>query len=71
MQNWLAGLLILLSQPFRQGDQIIVGKHEGTVERIEARATLIKTYDGRRVIIPQQQRLYGRRNPQHCLPAQA
>jgi small conductance mechanosensitive channel len=52
LQNWLAGLLILLRQPFRQGDQIIVGKHEGTVERIEARATLIKTYDGRRVIIP-------------------
>jgi len=52
LQNWLAGLLILLRQPFRQGDQIIVGKHEGTVEHIEARATLIKTYDGRRVIIP-------------------
>jgi small conductance mechanosensitive channel len=52
LQNWLAGLLILLRQPFRPGDQIIVGKHEGTVEHIEARATLIKTYDGRRVIIP-------------------
>ncbi len=52
LQNWLAGLLILLRQPFRTGDQIIVGKHEGTVEHIEARATLIKTYDGRRVIIP-------------------
>lgn len=52
LQNWLAGLLILLRQPFRQGDQIEVGKFEGTVERIEARATLLKTYDGRRVIIP-------------------
>jgi small-conductance mechanosensitive channel len=52
LQNWLAGLLILVRQPFRQGDQIIVGKHEGTVESVEARATLIKTYDGRRVIIP-------------------
>ena len=52
LQNWLAGLLILLRQPFRPGDQIVVGKHEGTVEHIEARATLIKTYDGRRVIIP-------------------
>jgi small-conductance mechanosensitive channel len=52
LQNWLAGLLLLLRQPFRQGDQVVVGSHEGTVERIEARATLIKTYDGRRVIIP-------------------
>ncbi|MBJ6128503.1 mechanosensitive ion channel family protein [Microvirga splendida] len=52
LQNWLAGLLILLRQPFRPGDQIVVGTHEGTVEHIEARATLIKTYDGCRVIIP-------------------
>jgi len=52
LQNWLAGLLLLVRQPFRRGDQIVVGKHEGTVERIEARATLIRTYDGKRVIIP-------------------
>ncbi len=52
LQNWLAGLLILLRQPFRRGDQIVVGQYEGTVEHIEARATLLKTYDGRRVIIP-------------------
>jgi small conductance mechanosensitive channel len=52
LQNWMAGLLILWRQPFRRGDQIVVGKYEGTVEHIEARATLIKTYDGRRVVIP-------------------
>lgn len=52
LQNWLAGLLILLRQPFRAGDQIVVGSHEGTVEKIETRACLIKTYDGRLVIIP-------------------
>ncbi|MGE0315022.1 MAG: mechanosensitive ion channel family protein [Lautropia sp.] len=52
LQNWLAGLLILLRQPFRTGDQIVVGTHEGTIERIETRACLIRTYDGRRVIIP-------------------
>lgn len=52
LQNWMAGLLILWRQPFRRGDQIVVGKFEGTVEHIEARATLITTYDGRRVVIP-------------------
>ncbi|MGR3468177.1 MAG: mechanosensitive ion channel family protein [Shimia sp.] len=52
LQNMLAGILILLRQPFEVGDQIVSGGHEGTVERIETRATLIKTYDGRRVIIP-------------------
>ncbi|RYH02787.1 mechanosensitive ion channel family protein [Salipiger sp. IMCC34102] len=52
LQNMLAGILILLRQPFAVGDQIVSGGHEGTVERIETRATLIKTYDGRRVVIP-------------------
>ncbi len=52
LQNWLAGMLILLRQPFDVGDEIIVGGNEGTVERIESRATLIRTYDGQRVIIP-------------------
>lgn len=52
LQNMLAGILILLRQPFQVGDQIISSGHEGTVEKIETRATLIKTYDGRRVVIP-------------------
>lgn len=52
LQNMLAGILILLRQPFEIGDQIVSGGHEGTVEKIETRATLIKTYDGRRVVIP-------------------
>jgi len=52
LQNWLSGLLILYRQPFRRGDQIKSGEFEGTVEHIEARATLIKTYDGQRVVIP-------------------
>jgi len=51
-QNFFAGILILLTSPFRVGDQIAVKDFEGTVERIETRATLIKTYDNRRVVIP-------------------
>jgi small-conductance mechanosensitive channel len=52
LQNLFAGLLLLTRRPFHRGDQIVVGDYEGTVEHIESRATLIKTYDGRRVIIP-------------------
>ncbi|WP_319782007.1 mechanosensitive ion channel family protein [Oceanisphaera sp. IT1-181] len=52
LQNWLAGLLILLRQPFNINDQIEVNGHEGTVQRIETRATIIKTYDGQRIVIP-------------------
>ncbi len=52
LQNFLAGILILLTEPFRIGDQIVVNSFEGTVEDIHTRATTIKTYDGRRVVIP-------------------
>lgn len=52
LQNWLSGLLILYRQPFRRGDQIVSGAFEGTVERVEARATLLRTYDGQRVVVP-------------------
>ncbi len=52
LQNWLAGLLLLLRQPFEIGDQISVGDYEGTVERIESRATILKTYGGQRIVIP-------------------
>ena len=51
-QNLLSGILLLLSEPFRIGDQIVSGDYEGTVEDIKIRATTIKTYDGRQVVIP-------------------
>ncbi len=52
LQNFVAGILLLLREPFRVGDQIIYKEFEGTVEEVDTRATLIRTYDGRRVIIP-------------------
>lgn len=52
LQNWLAGILLLVNRPYRRGDQIEVKDFEGEVEHIQSRATLIRTYDGRRVIIP-------------------
>jgi small-conductance mechanosensitive channel len=55
LQNFLAGVLLLLTEPFKIGDQIIVNQFEGTVENVETRATTIKTYDGRRVVIPNSQ----------------
>jgi small-conductance mechanosensitive channel len=52
LQNWLAGLLILLRLPFRRGDQIEVIGLKGTVLRIEPRATIMRTYDGKDIVIP-------------------
>ncbi|MFC7543286.1 mechanosensitive ion channel family protein [Siccirubricoccus deserti] len=52
LQNLLAGVLILLTRPFRIGDQIRHGEQEGTVEDIWIRATVLRTYDNRRILIP-------------------
>ncbi|XZN93842.1 MAG: mechanosensitive ion channel family protein [Microcoleus sp.] len=52
LQNFLAGILILLTEPFQIDDQIVFKNFEGTVENIQTRATIIKTYDGRRIVIP-------------------
>ena len=52
LQNFFAGLILLITEPFSIGDQIVVDPHEGTVRDIAVRATTIHTYDGRDVIIP-------------------
>jgi small-conductance mechanosensitive channel len=52
LSNFVSGLLILFTRPFRIGDQIVIDETEGTVERILLRATQIRTYDGRHVLVP-------------------
>lgn len=51
-QNLLSGILILLSEPFRIGDDIVVNGLEGNVEDIQIRATFLRSPDGRRIVIP-------------------
>jgi small-conductance mechanosensitive channel len=53
--NFISGIMILVNRPFKIGDQIKVGGEEGTVKDIQIRATDIKTYDGRKVIVPNSQ----------------
>ena len=52
LQNFLAGILLLLQEPFHLGDFIRVRGIEGTVYDIQSRATIVSTKDGRRVVIP-------------------
>ncbi|WP_069791209.1 mechanosensitive ion channel family protein [Cyanobacterium sp. IPPAS B-1200] len=51
-KNFLAGILILLEEPFVIQDQIQVDDYEGTVENINIRTTEIKTYQGEKILIP-------------------
>jgi small-conductance mechanosensitive channel len=52
LQNFLAGLLLLWTEPFRVGDEIKLDAFEGKVEEIQTRATIVRTYDERQVVIP-------------------
>jgi small-conductance mechanosensitive channel len=52
LQNFLAGILLLLQEPFQIGDWISITGLDGKVEDIQARATVISTADGKRIVIP-------------------
>jgi small conductance mechanosensitive channel len=52
LQNWLAGVFLLWRRPFQVGDEIRTKGYEGTVEAIAVRSTILKTYDGERVVVP-------------------
>lgn len=52
LQNFFAGLLLLWQKPFGIGDEIKSRDYEGTVEDITIRTTLLRTYSGERVYIP-------------------
>jgi len=52
LSNFVSGLLLLMLRPFRIADQIVIGELEGSVERIELRATRLRAYDGRVMLVP-------------------
>jgi small conductance mechanosensitive channel len=52
LSNLVSGMLILAFRTFAIGDQIVVGDAEGSVEKIDLRATHIRTYGGRLVLVP-------------------
>lgn len=51
-ENFIAGMLILLREPFELGDFIECQSLEGFVEEITIRDTHIRQVDGQRVVIP-------------------
>jgi small conductance mechanosensitive channel len=52
MQNFVAGVILLIQQPFNVSDAIEVADCSGTVLAINMRTTEMRTWDGRIVIIP-------------------
>ena len=50
--NMFAGLVILARDIFRVGDQIAVGEVAGTVSEINLTSTVLRTFEGRKALIP-------------------
>lgn len=51
-RNFVAGILLLIRQPFDIGDAVKVNGYSGTVLDITTRDTVLKTWDGEMVIMP-------------------
>lgn len=51
-KNFIAGVLLLLQQPFDLGDVVEVEGYTGTVTHVSLRATSLRTVDGLLVLIP-------------------
>lgn len=50
--NFISGLIILFERPIRVGDVVTVGDISGTVTRIQIRATTIRDWDRKELLVP-------------------
>lgn len=52
IENFIAGITIILQKPFVIGDAVRFGDVEGVVEDVRVRDTIICMFDGRKVFVP-------------------
>jgi small-conductance mechanosensitive channel len=52
LSNFVAGILLQIRRPFRVGEQISSNDHEVTVNDVNLRTTVLRTYDGLVVHLP-------------------
>jgi len=52
LSNFVSGVQIIFTKPFKMGDYLAFGGYEGTVKRIEILYTILATFDNKEVIVP-------------------
>ncbi len=52
VNNFVSGLILLFERPIRVGDTLDIDNTGGTVEQIGMRASIVSTWDGAEVIVP-------------------
>jgi potassium efflux system protein len=58
--NFISGLIILFERPIRVGDVVTVGDTDGVVTRIRIRATTIRNWDRKELLVPNKEFITGR-----------
>ena len=52
LENFFSSIVLRSRRPFRRGDQITTGDLDGTVQDVNFRTVVLRTYDGERVLVP-------------------
>ncbi|TDR44992.1 small-conductance mechanosensitive channel [Tahibacter aquaticus] len=52
LENYIAGVLLSLRRPFAPDDNVSIDGHQGVVVGMNSRATLLMTYDGNQLSLP-------------------
>ncbi|MDD2466706.1 MAG: mechanosensitive ion channel [Desulfobulbus sp.] len=58
--NFISGIIILFERPIRVGDVVTVDTTDGVVTRIRIRATTIRDFDGKELLVPNKEFISGR-----------
>ncbi|MBE0537913.1 MAG: mechanosensitive ion channel [Phycisphaerae bacterium] len=58
--NFVSGLILLFEQPIRVGDMVTIGDVSGKVTQIRIRATTVRKYDQKELIVPNKEFITGR-----------
>ena len=52
VSNFIAGIVLMFEQSLRPGDLVKIGDEVGVVERLDIRATVVRTYNNVEIIVP-------------------
>ena len=52
LANFAAGVMLILFQPFKVGDEVEAGGASGTVKEIQIFSTIMETKDNKKIIVP-------------------
>ena len=58
--NFISGLIILFERPIRVGDIVTIGETDGTVTKIRIRATTLRDWNGKELVVPNKEFVTGR-----------